>query len=163
MSDERGDEPVLPLFTERSWAVAGRFAVPEAERGVKPEITEGLELFQASPAAEADGYSAWKSEMAAEKVAEEARRRNKELPVHTSEEGFACWREDAENEKRAFEKRWGVPLGKLVRVQLRGESREREGLLRVVEEPAGSSAKALRLTMGGHTFAATQIESLVRV
>jgi hypothetical protein len=158
-NDDNADGLTLPLFSERSWAVAGRYAVPE----VKPEITEGLELFQASPAAEADGYSAWKSEMAAEKVAEEARRRNKELPVHTSEEGFARWKEDAENEKRAFEKRWGVPLGKLVRVQLRGEAREREGLLRVVEEPAGSSAKALRLTMGGHTFAATQIESLVRV
>lgn len=163
MSDERGDEPVLPLFTARSWAVAGRFAVPEAERGVKPEITEGLALFEASPAVEADGYSAWKSEMAAEKAAEEARRRNKELPVHTSEEGFARWKEEAEHEKRAFEKRWGVPLGKLVRVQLRAEAREREGLLRVVEEPAGSSAKALRLTLGGHVFAAAQIESLVRV
>jgi hypothetical protein len=159
MKDECEDSSALPLFTERSWAVAGRFAVPEAERGVKPEITEGLELFQAAPAAEADGYSAWKSEMAAEK----ARRRNKELPVHTSEEGFDRWREEAEKEKRAFEKRWGVPLGKLVRVQLRGEAREREGLLRVVEEPVGSSAKALRLTMGGHAFAAAQIESLVRV
>lgn len=163
MKDECEDSSALPLFTERSWAVAGRFAVPEAERGVKPEITEGLELFQAAPAAEADGYSAWRSEMAAEKAAEDARRRNKELPVHTSEEGFARWKEEAEKERRAFEKRWGVPLGKLVRVQLRGESREREGLLRVVEEPARSSAKALRLTMGGHAFAAAQIESLVRV
>lgn len=163
MSDERGDEPVLPLFTARSWAVAGRFAVPEAERGAKPAVTEGLELFQAAPAAEAEGYAAWKSEMAAEKAAEEARRRSKELPVHASEEGFARWKEEAEHEKRAFEKRWGVPLGKLVRVQLRGEAREREGLLRVAEEPAGSSARALRLTLGGHTFAAAQIESLVRV
>ena len=159
MKDECEDSSALPLFVERSWAVAGQLA----ERGVKPEITEGLALFEATPAAEADGYSAWKSEMAAEKAAEEARRRNKELPVHTSEVGFARWKEEAENEKRAFEKRWGVPLGKLVRVQLRGESREREGLLRVVEEPAGSSAKALRLTMGGHAFAASQIESLVRV
>jgi hypothetical protein len=159
MKDECEDSSALPLFVERSWAVAGRLS----ERGVKPEITEGLALFQAAPAAEADGYSAWKSEMAAEKAAEEARRRNKELPVHTSEEGFARWKEEAENEKRAFEKRWGVPLGKLVRVQLRGEAREREGLLRVVEEPAGSSAKALRLTLGGHAFASAQIESLVRV
>ena len=98
---------------------------------MKPEITEGLELFQAAPAAEADGYSAWKSEMAAEKAAEEARRRSKELPVHTSEEGFARWKVEAEDAKRAFERRWGVPLGKPVRVQLRGESRESEGLLRV--------------------------------
>lgn len=149
----------LPLFKARSWAVAGQFAVPE----VKPEITEGLELFQAAPAAEAEGYTAWKSEMAAEKAAEEARRRSTQLPVHTSDQGFARWKEEAEHEKRAFERRWGVPLGKPVRVQLRGEAREREGLLRVVEEPAGSSANALRLTMGGHAFLAAQIESLVRV
>lgn len=159
MSDEPGHEPALPLFAARSWAVAGQFPAPE----VKPEITEGLELFQAAPAAEADGYAAWKSEMAAEKAAGEARRRSTQLPVNTSEEGFARWKEEAEHAKRAFERRWGVPLGKPVRVLLRGESREREGLLRVVEEPAGSSAKALRLTLGGHAFAAAQIESLVRV
>lgn len=165
MNDEQGELPVLPLFTGRSWAVAGQFERARESRVEKPAVTEGLELFQAMPAAaaEAEGYAAWKSEMAAEKAAEEARRRNKELPVNTSEDGFARWKEDAETARRAFEKRWGVPLGKLVRVQLRGEAREREGLLRVAEEPAGSSAKALRLTLGGHTFAAAQIESLVRV
>ena len=163
MNNEHGELPVLPLFTGRSWAVAGKFERPLESHGAKPAVTEGLELFQAAPAAEADGYSTWKSEMAAEKAAEEARRRSAELPVRAGEEGFARWKEDAENEKRAFEKRWGVPLGKLVRVQLRGEAREREGLLRVAEEPAGSSAKALRLTLGGHVFAAAQIESLVRV
>ena len=78
-------------------------------------------------------------------------------------DGFACWKEEAESAKRAFEKRWGVPLGKPVRVQLRGEAREREGLLRVVEEAAGNSARPLRLVIGGHTFAAGQIESVVRV
>jgi len=56
-----------------------------------------------------------------------------------------------------------VPLGKPVRVQLRGEAREREGLLRVVEEAAANSAKPLRLVIGGHVFAAGQIESVVRV
>jgi hypothetical protein len=163
MKDDCGDGEGLPLFVGRSWAVAGRFAVPEAEGAAKPGLTEGLELFQAAPAAEAEGYSAWKSEMAAEKAAEEARRRSTQLPVHTSEEGFARWKEEAEAARRGFEKRWGVPLGKLVRVLLRGESREREGLLRVVEEPAGSAGKPLRLTLGGRTFAAGEIESLVRV
>lgn len=166
MDDEQGELPVLPLFTGRSWAVAGQFERPRESRVEKPAVTEGLELFQAAPAAaaaEAEGYAAWKSEMAAEKAAEEARRRSAELPVLAGEDGFARWKEDAEAARRAFEKRWGVPLGKLVRVQLRGEAREREGLLRVVEEPAGSSAKPLRLTLGGHTFAAAQIESVVRV
>jgi hypothetical protein len=165
MSDERGDAPVLPLFAGRSWAVAGELMRPAAERGVKPEVTEGLELFQAAPAAETatDGYSTWKAAMAAEKAAEDARRRSAELPVQGGEEGFARWKEEAELAKRAFEKRWGVPLGKPVRVQLHGEAREREGLLRVAEEAAGSTAKALRLVIGGHVFAAGQIESVVRV
>ena len=84
--------------------------------------------------------------------------------MNSDEDGFARWKEEAEAAKRAFEKRWGVPLGKLVRVQLRGEAAEREGLLRVVEEAAeGKSAKQLRLTIAGHTFAAAQIESVVRV
>ncbi len=159
MSDERGD--ALPLFVERSWAVAGRLV----ERGVKAEVTEGLELFQAAPASETatDGYSSWKAAMAAEKAAEETRRRSAELPVQGGEDGFARWKEEAELAKRAFEKRWGVPLGKPVRVQLRGEAREREGLLRVVEEAAGKSAKPLRLVIGGHVFAAGQIESVVCV
>jgi len=163
MNDEQGELPVLPLFTGRSWAVAGQFESPPESRVAKPVVTEGLELFQAAPAAEADGYTAWKSEMAAEKAAAEDRRRSAELPVHAGEDGFARWKDEAEAARRAFEKRWGVPLGKPVRVQLRGESREREGLLRVVEEPAGSSAKGLRLTLGGHVFGAGQIESLVRV
>ncbi|WP_395732768.1 hypothetical protein [Prosthecobacter sp.] len=164
MNDEGGDEAVLPLFTARPWAVAGGLGSSEPGRAVKPAVTEGLELFQAAPAAaEAEGYAAWKSEMAAEKAAEEARRRSAELPVRAGEEGFARWKEDAEVARRAFEKRWGVPLGKLVRVQLRGEAREREGLLRVAEEAAEGSSKLLRLTLGGHTFAAAQIESVVRV
>ena len=163
MSDERGDAPALPLFAGRSWAVAGELMRPAAERGVKPEVTEGLELLQAAPATETDGYSTWKAAMAAEKAAEEARRRSAELPVQGGEDGFARWKEEAESAKRAFAKRWGVPLGKPVRVQLRGEAREREGLLRVVEEAAGNSAKPLRLMLGGHVLAAGQIESVVRV
>lgn len=139
--------PSLPLFTARSWAVAG---------GVKPGAG-------ALPDAETAGYAAWKSAMAAEKAAAETARRSAELPVQAGEAGFALWKQDAEDAKRAFETRWGVPLGKAVRVQLRGEAREREGVLRVAEEPAGSSAKLLRLKLGTHAFLATQIESVVRV
>lgn len=163
MKDECGDSSALPLFVERAWAVAGSFAGAEVQRGVKAEVTEGLELFQAAPAAEADGYATWKAAMAAEKAAEDVRRRSAELPVNPDEGGFARWREEAESAKRAFEKRWGVPLGKPVRVQLRGEAAEREGLLRVVEEAAGNAGKQLRLTLGGRTFAAGEIESVVRV
>ena len=163
MKDESGDSLALPLFVERSWAVAGELMRPAAERGGRPEVTEGLELFAAAPATETAGYSTWKAAMAGEKAAAETRRRSAELPVQGGEDGFARWKQEAESAKRAFEKRWGVPLGKPVRVQLRGEAREREGLLRMVEETAGNSAKPLRLMIGGHVFPAGQIESVVRV
>ncbi len=164
MGEKMNDDgmPALPLFAGRSWAVAGCFGAGPSQPP-KPDVTAGLALFQESPAAEADGYAAWKAAMAAEKAAAETQRRSAELPVQSGEAGFARWKEEAESAKRAFEKRWGVPLGKPVRVQLRGESREREGLLSVAEEPEGKSAKQLRLKIGGHTFAAAQIESIVRV
>lgn len=135
------------------------------------DVTAGLDLFQAAPEAEAesttDGYTAWKAAMAAEKAAEQARRRSTELPVQAGAEGFTRWRQEAEEARRSFEKRWGIPPGKIVRVLLRGESREREGLLRLAEEPQGkpdsTSTKDLRLVLGGHAFTAAQIVSLVRV
>jgi len=101
--------------------------------------------------------------MSQEKAAAEQARRSAELPVCSDANGFARWKEEADAARRAFEKRWGVPLGKTVRVQLRGESREREGLLRLVDEPSRGSNKHLRLALGGHTFGANEIESLVRV
>jgi hypothetical protein len=156
------ETPLLPLMTPRSWAVAGDMTAGMSPP-LKVEVTEGLALFHAAPAAGANGYAAWKAAMVVEKAAGEMQRRNAELPVHSEADGFARWKEEAETAKRTFERRWGVPLGKVVRVQLRGESREREGLLRLVEEPAKNSTRHLRLTLGGHVFLAAQIESLVRV
>jgi len=156
------ETPQLPLIKPRPWAVAGT-VVPGAGMPSTPNVTAGLELFQAASATEADGYSAWKSAMSQEKAAVEKARRSAELPVHSDANGFARWKEEAEVAKRAFEKRWGVPLGKTVRIQLRGESREREGRLRLVDEPPRDSSKHLRLTLGGHGFGANEIESLVCV
>lgn len=79
------------------------------------------------------------------------------------ESGYDAWQSEREATRRAFEKRWGVPLNKRVRVQLRGEPREREGLLRLVEELDGSRKKSLRLRLGDFLFNASQIESLSRV
>ena len=156
------ETPQLPLIKPRAWAVAGT-VVPGADLSSAPDVTVGLELFQVAPATEADGYSAWKSEVTKEKAAAEQARQNPELPVQSGTSGFARWKEEAEVARRAFEKRWGVPLGKAVRVQLRGEPREREGLLRLVDEPTRGSFKQLRLILGDHRFGANEIESLVRV
>ena len=158
MSDP--DTPPLPLFTTRSWAVAGS-PMPQAQPAT--DVASGLELFTASFETGTDGYAAWKTDIAAHKTEEAEHRRRAELPMQTDAAGFKRWRQEAEEARRAFEKRWGIPMGKPVRVLLRGESREREGVLRQVEEQQGKSTRQLRLSLGGHIFHAAQIESLVRV
>ncbi len=81
------------------------------------------------------------------------------------ESGFASWKAEQDAARRDFEKRWGVPLNKRVRVQLQGEPSEREGLLRLADETRGRPASTgkLKLRLGDHVFAAAQIESLTRV
>ncbi|MFO1439713.1 MAG: hypothetical protein U1F81_15430 [Verrucomicrobiaceae bacterium] len=158
-------EPELPsLFTDtpRRWAVAGKrgeTATSPPKPLPKPEVTDGLALFESAAPAE-DGYARWKAAVADEKAAEAEARKAQELPAQGGEDGFARWKSDMDAARRAFEHRWGVPLGKRVRLQLRGEPREREGLLRAVEEQGSGT---LRLSLGGHVFAMTQIESVSRL
>ncbi|MDP1590139.1 MAG: hypothetical protein Q8M07_20465 [Prosthecobacter sp.] len=82
-------------------------------------------------------------------------------------DGYEKWKQEQAAERLAFEKQWGVPLGKQVRVQLRGEPRERVGRLQAAAEPKGRSkttaSRHLRLRIGEHIFLSSQIESLVRV
>ena len=177
-------EPELPsLFdvSPRRWAVAGDGKAETLRRGeletgrlgdretgrlgeeetVRPgeAATEGLELFQGAPAA--DGYALWKEEVAQARAAEAEASRAQELPAQGDGAGYAAWKSEAEAAKRAFEQRWGVPLGKPVRVRLRDEAREREGCLFVAEEaPQG---RGLRLRLGTAVFEASRIESVVRV
>jgi len=167
-------EPELPsLFaaSPRRWALVvdgkaetlshgdretGRLG--EGETG-RPEEA-GLELFQG--AAADDGYARWKAEAAQARAVEAEARRAAELPTQGDGAGYAAWKSAAEAAKRAFEQRWGVPLGKPVRVQLRGEAREREGCLFVAGE-AAERGKPLRLRLGSEVFEASRIESVVRV
>ena len=155
--------PPSPLTAARSWAVAGSVAAGGSLPKKEEAEVEGLELFAAAPAEADEGYARWKAEVAAERAEQEAAQRAAELPASADEAGFAAWKAEAEAARRAFEQRWGIPLGKLVRVQLRGEPREREGLLLAVEEAAHKHSKKLRLRLGTHVFLASQIESVVRV
>ncbi len=161
-------DPELPsLFatTPRRWAVAGEVSRARGEADERNDAeapgaaVSGLELFQ-SPSVE-DGYERWKAEAARMRAAEAESRRAQELPVQTDGEGYAVWKAEVEAAKRTFEQRWGVPLGKPVRVLLRGEAVEREGRLSVVEE--AKQGKALRLRLGTEVFEAGRIESVVRV
>ncbi len=153
--------PALPAA--QSWAVAGSAVAGVSLPKKREAVVEGLELFAATPAQADDGYARWKAEVEAERAAQEAAQRAAELPAAENDQGYAQWKTEAEAARRAFEQRWGIPLGKLVRVQLRGEAREREGLLLAVEETKRQPAKHLRLRLGTHVFPASQIESLVRV
>lgn len=161
-------EPELPsLFatTPRRWAIAGEVSRARGESVTTNEAADagaavsGLELFQ-SPSVE-DGYERWKAEAARMRAAEAASRRAQELPVMGDGAGYAVWKAEVEAAKRAFEQRWGVPLGKPVRVLLRGEAVERQGRLSVVEE--AQRGHALRLRLGTEVFEAGRIESVVRV
>lgn len=147
----------------RLWAVAGSVAAGVGKPKKEEAVVEGLELFAAASAKSDDGYARWKAEVAAERAAQEAAQRAAELPTRADESGFAAWKAEAEAARRAFEQRWGIPLGKLVRVQLRGEPREREGLLFAVEEAALKRSTKLHLRLGSHVFPASQIESVVRM
>ena len=165
------EEPSLFSAAQRRWALVvdgktealshgdretGRLG--EGETG-RPEEA-GLELFQGASAD--DGYARWKAEVAQARAVEAEARRAAELPTQGDGAGYAAWKSAAEAAKRAFEQRWGVPLGKPVRVQLRGEAREREGCLFVAGE-AAERGKPLRLRLGSEVFEASRIESVVRV
>jgi hypothetical protein len=166
--------PSLFSAAQRRWAVAGEGKAETLRQGVRETgrlgeeetvrlgeaVAEGLELFQG--AAAVDGYARWKAEAAQARAAEAEARRAAELPTQGDGAGYAAWKSEAEAAKRAFEQRWGVPLGKPVRVQLRGEAREREGSLFVAGE-AAERGKPLRLRLGSVVFEASRIESVVRV
>ena len=159
--------PPSPLPAAQSWAVASSVAAGAGLPKNEKAVVQGLELFAAAPAGAGDGYARWKAEVAAERGAleaeQEAERRAAELPTADNDQGYAQWKSEADAARRAFEKLWGIPLGKRVRVQLRGEVREREGLLLAVAETPIKTAKQLWLRLGTHVFPASQIESLVCV
>ncbi|HEY1049970.1 MAG TPA: hypothetical protein VGE39_09460 [Prosthecobacter sp.] len=157
----------LPLFSAatrpRLWTVAG--AQEEQSTPVEtpppPAATTGLELFQGG--ASDDGYTRWKAEAQAEREAAEKRKHSSELPAAADHQGYETWKTETAELKRAFEHRWGVPLGKPVRLTLRGEYREREGVLRLADDATSAKSTSITLRLGDHTFTATQIESVVRL
>ncbi len=67
---------------------------------------------------------------------------------------------EREEAKRAFDRRWGVPLGRRVRVQLKNGS-EFEGLLTYLEKPGKESAASLSFQAGGRTFLGADVVSIV--
>lgn len=80
-----------------------------------------------------------------------------------TEQGYRKWQRDLDERKRAFELRYGVIVGRRVRVQLIGETHPLEGLIRLDTEKPPQAAAKLRLRLGAREFTAAQIESIIRI
>ena len=126
----------------------------------KPLPSDPVEpdLFSTAPAHE-DGYAFWRAEQEKERRAMPVH----ELPVSEQADGYVAWRAEMQRNRETVEKRFGVPLGHRVRVQLINELKPLEGLLCVVEERQGPRAKGLRLRVGDRSFMFGEIESVVAV
>jgi hypothetical protein len=86
-----------------------------------------------------------------------------DLSGNGSDEGYRKWLRDLDANKRAFESRHGVVIGRRVRVRLVGEREPMEGLIYVVAQKGSASASRFRLRMGKREFLPPEIESIVRL
>jgi hypothetical protein len=80
-----------------------------------------------------------------------------------SEAGHRKWLLELETKKRAFETRFGVILGRRVRLQLAGELEPLEGMIRLVSNEPGSPGSKLRFQLGNREFTTKEIESIIRL
>jgi len=80
-----------------------------------------------------------------------------------SEEGYRNWRRRLDEQQRAFETRWGIILGRRVKVELQWLDRPLEGVIRLVSNTSARDAKLLRLRLGEIEFSPAEVVSMVRV
>ena len=86
-----------------------------------------------------------------------------DLTGNGSEEGHRKWQQELEEKKRAFELRFGVMVGRRVRVQLVGETYPLEGMINLLSQKIPHTAAKLKLSMGSREFTPLEIESIVRL
>lgn len=86
-----------------------------------------------------------------------------DLSGNGSEAGHRKWQQELEIKKRAFESRFGVILGRRVRVQLVGELRPLEGMIHLVSKNLNQPGHKLRFQLGSREFSASEIESIIRL
>jgi len=84
-----------------------------------------------------------------------------DFSASNSEEGFHKWREELDERKRGFERRFGVILGRLVRVSLAHHRMPIEGIIRLASEQQNTGAKHLRFHLREIEFSVHDIESIV--
>ena len=81
--------------------------------------------------------------------------------AQAGENGYRRWREQLDEAKLAFEHRWGVILGRPVRVNLAGHARSIEGRIQLISPARTSNPKALRLRINTLDFHPNEIEAIV--
>ncbi len=86
-----------------------------------------------------------------------------DLTGNGSEEGHRKWLQELEDKKCAFEFRFGVMMGRRVRVQLVGETYPLEGMIYLVSQKIPQTSAKLKLSMGSREFTPLEIESIVRL
>lgn len=75
-------------------------------------------------------------------------------------EGYRRWREQLDEARRAFEKRWGLILDKPVRVSLDGHARSITGVIRLVSPARRADPGKIRLCVNTLEFHPNEIESI---
>jgi hypothetical protein len=86
-----------------------------------------------------------------------------DLSGRGSEEGHRKWQQELDEKKRAFEIRYGVILGRRVRLQFAGELNPLEGMIYLVSKSGQQAAGKLRFCLGNREFTANEIESIIRL
>lgn len=80
----------------------------------------------------------------------------------SGDDGYRKWRERLDDEKREFESRWGVVLGKRVCVILTNHEKPLSGLLEWLRNPGDPANAEPRFRLRGVEFGPGEIESIVR-
>jgi hypothetical protein len=74
--------------------------------------------------------------------------------------GYRRWRVELDEAKRAFELRWGVILGRPVRLRFEGHKRSIEGVIQLISPPRAAKPQDIRLRLKTLEFTPADIESL---
>jgi hypothetical protein len=87
-----------------------------------------------------------------------------DLSGNGSEDGHRKWQQELDAKKRAFESRYGIILGRRVRVQLAGELNPLEGMIYLISKDSTQPGSTkLRFQLGTREFIASEIESIIRI
>jgi hypothetical protein len=79
------------------------------------------------------------------------------------EQGYHNWRQRLDDERRKFESRWGIVLGRPVRLKLSFLDRPIEGVVSLAQGSPRRKPDSPRLRLGNLEFTSAEVESVVAV